>query len=112
MTLQQKLKWFGRELDTLDGVTVRHFTRGAAKPPFVVWQEDGEGDSFLAENGRAEPVISGSLDYYTKTEYDPVVEQISQKLSEIADSWELVTVLYEEETNLMHYSWDWKLVYG
>jgi hypothetical protein len=112
MTLQQKLKQFGQALDTLNGVTVRHFTRGAAKPPFAVWQEEGEGDSFLAENGRAEPVISGSLDYYTKTEYDPVVEQISQKLSEIADSWELVTVLYEEETNLMHYSWDWELVYG
>lgn len=111
MTLQQTLKKFGETLAELP-VSVFHFRRSKMSPPYAVWQEDGEGESLLAENRRAEPVIAGSLDYYTKTEFDPVVEQINQLLEQHADGWELVTVLYEEETHLMHYSWDWELCYG
>lgn len=111
MTLQKKLNQFGKTLAGLP-VSVFHFRRSKMSPPYVVWQEEGEGESFLAENGRAEPVIAGSLDYYTKTEYDPVVEQINLLLEQVADAWELVTALYEEETHLMHYSWDWELCYG
>lgn len=110
MTLQQTLKAFGEKLDTL-GVTVRHYTRRQAKPPFVVWQEDGTED-FSADDRHSEGLATGSLDYYTKTEYDPVAEQISTLLEVTADGWELVAVLYEEETGLIHYSWDWKLSYG
>lgn len=111
MTLQKTLENFAKTLAGLP-VSVSHFRRGKIAPPFVVWQEESEGESFLAENGRAEPMISGSLDYYTKKEYDPVVEQISQMLAQITETWELVTVMYEEETELMHYSWDWELGYG
>lgn len=111
MTLQSKLREFGKTLSGLP-VSVFHFRRCQMSPPYVVWQEDGEGESFQAENGRAEPAIAGSLDYFTKTEYDPVVEQINQLLEQAADSWELVTALYEEETHLLHYSWDWELGYG
>ena len=112
MTLQQKLKQFGQALDTLDGVTVRHFTRGAAKPPCVGWQEEGEGDSFYAGNAKAEPRIAGGLDYFTQTEFDPVVDEIQQLLQRNCAGWMLESVQHEEETKLIHYKWNWELGYG
>ena len=111
MTLQNRLKKFAQIMAALP-VSVSHFHRGKMAPPFVVWQEEGEGDSLLAENARAEFAIAGSLDYFTQTEYDPVVEQIDQLLEQSTDSWMLVTVLYEEETKLIHYSWDWEITDG
>lgn len=112
MTLQEKLKWFGQALDTLEGVTVRHFTRGAAKPPFAVWQEEGEGDSFYVNNAKAELRIAGGLDYFTQTEFDPTVDEIQRLLQRNCVEWTLESVQHEEETKLIHYRWTWELGYG
>lgn len=111
MTLQETLKTFGTALATIEGVTVRHYTRGKAAPPFLVWQEDGS-DDFCADDSHSEGLITGSADYYTEEEYDPKVEQITQLLGKNALSWDLVSVAYEEQTGMIHYSWDWELGYG
>lgn len=111
MTLQKTLKKFGETLAGLP-VSVFHYHRGKIAPPVVIWQEDSEGNSFPADDRRAEPMIAGSLDYYTQTEYDPVVEQINELLQESTEAWELVSVQYEEDTKLIHYSWDWEIGYG
>lgn len=111
MTLQKTLEEFGKKLDTLPDVTVRHYTRGGAKAPFLVWQEDGT-DDFCADDGHSQGIVTGSADYYTKLEFDPKVEEISALLAEHADAWELVAVEHEEDTDLIHFSWDWELCYG
>lgn len=111
MTLQETLKTFGAALATIEGVTVRHYTRGKAAPPFLVWQEDGS-DDFCADGVHSEGLVSGTADYYTTTEFDQNVETISVMLEQYADSWELVAVVYEEQTGMIHYSWDWEMSYG
>ena len=113
MTLQQTLKEFGKTLAGLS-VSVFHYTRPkSVTNRYGVWQEEGGTNSFHADNGKAEHTVSGSLDYYTKTEFDPAADEIQKLLTETEGcSWELVTVLFEEKTNLFHYSWDWEIEYG
>lgn len=79
--------------------------------PYVVWAEEGEESSFHANNTKEEQVISGSLDFYTETEFDSLVDDIQGALSEIENcSWVLSSVQYEDETKLIHYSWNWELI--
>lgn len=87
-----------------------HYVRpDRAKAPFLVWQETGEQTSLQGGNLKRAQSISGVADYYTKTEFDPVVDQIQSAMNTQGMAWELAGVLYEPETDLIHYSWDWKV---
>lgn len=110
MTLQTKLETFS---GILAGAVnnLYHYWRPNMKAPYCVWAEDGEGGSFHSGNTKSEQAVAGSLDYYTKTEFDTVVDTIQSLLNStdagITISWRLNTVDYEEETNLIHWSWEW-----
>lgn len=107
MTLQQKLK---RINDGIAGLSVPfyHYRRPRQEPPFGTWQEHGEGDSFYAGDLKVEQVIVGAIDYFTKVEFDPVVDEIQGLLDTMGVVWNLDSVQYEEETNLIHYEWSWE----
>lgn len=114
--LQDKLKILR---DALVGISkkvkVYHYWRPDLKPPFIIWQEDGETDSLHSNNRKAEQGIHGTVDFYTKEEYDEVFDTIQETLDELymqgfSFRWESTD--YENETNLIHHSWDWWLRYG
>ena len=109
MSLQQTLKSLGSELAAL-GANSYHYWRPKKDPPFLVWQEDGEGDDFHANNHKAERQISCSASYYTLTEYDPALDKIEALLEVLSSGWQLVSVTYEEETALIHYEWSFSVV--
>lgn len=113
MTLQKTIKEFGKTLAGLP-VSVFHYTRPKkVTNRYAVWQEDGGTNSFNADNSEAEHTVSGSLDYYTKVEFDAAVDEIQRTLTEVEGcSWELTDVKYEEETEMIHFSWSWELCYG
>ena len=72
---------------------------------YIVWQEDG-GQYFSANNRGSELSITGTVDLYTKQEYDQLVDQIPKALNDSAHaSIELNAVDYDDETNLIHYEW-------
>ena len=53
-----------------------------------------------------QPVLIG-LDYYTQTEFDPVIDVIQNVLNDAPGiAFELKDIQYEEETNVIHYGWD------
>lgn len=103
-SLQIKLKAIG---DALAEVTPNcyHYYRPKMEPPFIVWAEDSEPSSLQADNRKAEQAVSGWVDYFTLTEYDATVDSIQEKLNSLPIGWRLDSVDYEEETNLIHYSW-------
>lgn len=67
----------------------------------------------LCETGNnAEQGITGTVDYFTLTEYDANIEAIQVALNNVENlSWAINSVQYEEDTNLIHYEWRWTL-YG
>lgn len=108
--MMSKLLKIRDALNEIDGLKVYHYWRPRLQAPFCVWQEEGEGDSTWSDNHKKEQVITGTIDYYTLTEYDPMVDAIQNQLNSIEVlGWELDTVMYEDETNLIHYSWNWEI---
>ena len=108
-TMQQKLKWFGAQIAAVYPRTYHYAKPNNAAVPYVVWAEDGEAKSFHADNRKAEQLIAGSLNYFTKTEYDAVVDDIQDCLDVNRVSWALSSVQYEPETGLIHFEWRWEL---
>lgn len=99
-----------QQLNLIEGLNCFHYEEsGDNAVPYLVWAERGEGDSFCSSNHKQEQVITGVCDFYTATEFDPLVDDIQTALDEIC-AWKLQSVAYEDETKLIHYSWEWELV--
>lgn len=109
IALQEMLKWFGVKVAGVCSHTYHYTKAKNASVPYAVWAEDSEGDSFHADSRKAEQLISGSLNYFTRTEYDPVCDSIQSMLNESAEYWRLSMVDYEPETGLIHYEWRWDI---
>lgn len=108
MTLQMALRKVGADFAAIVP-NCFHYFRPKMEPPFLVWQEDGEGDDFHANNRKAERQISCSASYYTQQEYDPVLDQIETLLEKFSSGWQLVNVTREDETALIHYEWSFSV---
>lgn len=108
-SLNEKLRAVQTALAALDIPTVRHYYRTDLQPPYLLWAESGEGESYWADNSIAEQVISGDIDYFTRTEFDPSVDAIQEALLSAACAWRLDSVDYEEDTNLIHYHWTFEV---
>ena len=108
-SLQSRLKGFQDAL-VATGASVYHYRKSPRKTaPYLIWAEDGEGDSsFDACNHKAEQSIHGYVDYYTLTEFDSMADTIQETLNTRSE-WRLNDVQYEEETNLIHYSWEFTI---
>lgn len=109
MILQEKLKWFGAKVAE-NCIRTYHYTKAKnASVPYAVWAEDSEAQSFHADSRKSEQVISGTLNYFTKTEYDSVIDALQTMLNSVAVAWYLASVQYEPDTGLIHYEWRWDI---
>lgn len=119
MSLQTKLQRISQALVTAltDDETivcpVYHYWRPEMAAPFVVWAEDGEAGSFDADDRKKEQVVTGYVDFFTRTEFDTIADTIQDALYGLQSepfTWRLESVSYEDETNLIHYQWTWEAV--
>lgn len=87
---------------------VFHYKRPSdTTKPWIVWQEDGEGQSFDSGNRKSEQQIHGTIDCYSLTEYDPLFDEVQDALNVVSNvGWNLASVQYEDDTNLIHYEWE------
>lgn len=98
-------------LTSIKDLPVYHYWRPKLEPPFCIWQEDGEGNSLNTNNHKTTQVITGAIDYYTLNEYDDNVEKIQEALNNLEHcGWRLNGVDYEDETNLIHYTWSFQII--
>lgn len=107
MTLQNKLKKIGVALAQITP-NCAHYYRTFTEVPYLIWAENGEGESLHAGNHKVEQVITGRVDYFTQTEYDDNEDAIQDTLDALGVAWALESVQYEEETKLIHYEWRWE----
>lgn len=98
--------------DALVAVTSKtyHYEKPAAvKAPYIVWAELGEDTSFHSDNMKVEQQVVGYVEYFTQTEYDTTIDAIQEALNSVC-AWALDSVLYEDETKLIHYVWAFKVI--
>lgn len=105
MTLQDKLKKIKDALVEVTG-DCYHYTRPARHSvPYVVWQEDG-ADYFRADNRVKEYQLTGTIDIFSKQEFDPLFDAVMDAVNAVENaSITLNSVQYEDENNLIHYEY-------
>lgn len=72
--------------------------------PYIVWAEDA-GIQLASNNAHGESGYQGTIDFYTKTENDPLMPAIVVSIENAGIAYYLNSVQYEEETRLIHYEW-------
>ena len=93
-------------LNSVEGLNAYHlFKPATVKAPYAVWQEDSEGQSFHASNRKAEQVLTATVDYYTLSEFDSMIDSIQVAFNDAGIAWRLKSFQYELETSLLHYEW-------
>jgi len=106
MTLQEI-----RDVLLTVGPPVFHYFASGQTSNYIVWAEDSEGDSLHADGRKTEQVTQGTIDYFTKIEFDPLVQQIQDALNTPEDlAWSLNSVQYEKDTGYIHYEWVFEVV--
>lgn len=111
MTLQSKLEQLGNALASIESIdNVFHYWRFGVTAPYLIWQEDSEV-SLEADNHKREQGIAGAIEFFTKIEYDPRCDDIQETLNSLENcSWYYDGADYEDETNLIHHSWRWRVL--
>lgn len=105
------MRSFIEALVTVTDRTYHHFAPPGTDVPYVVWAETGRND-LLAGNTHAERAWVGTVDLFTATEAEPMVCDLENAFEAVNVAYSLISVDYEEETGLIHYSWDWEMAYG
>lgn len=108
-SLQSKLEKVGKALYAELGDMVYHYWRPVRSAPMCIWQEDGEA-SFRADFREREQGITGTVDYFTQTEYDQNADKIQRALNKTCSNWNINSVQYEEDTKLIHYEWTFTVI--
>ena len=88
-------------------VGIGHYEVMQKTAPYIVWAEDSEYSSVEGDDYKVNQAIQGTIDLYTKTEYDTLVDAIQTALKTARISFYLNSVQYEDETQYIHYEWVW-----
>lgn len=108
MSMHEKIKRI-RDILLTVSKDVYHYEAMKKKNSYIVYAEDTEGQRISAGNRKIEQVIQGTIDYFTKKDWDTKVDEIQDALNDACISFYLNSVQFEEETGYMHYEWVWEV---
>lgn len=80
-------------------------------PPYIVWAEDGQGQSVSGDGQMVNQAISGTVDLFMADLDDmELPDAVQTALNGCQCAWRLNSVQFEEDTGLKHYEWVWEVV--
>ena len=84
------------------------------KPPrrYIVWAEDGAGDTVFANGRLQNQVITGTVDLFTDDPEDTTLFNGVQAALDGVCAWKFNSVQHEDDTDLTHYEWVWEVPNG
>jgi len=88
----------------------RHCAADDATPPYIVWAESMEAESFYGDGGKIYQAIQGTVDLYSKDPDDPLEKEIKSTFNAHEIGFYLNDVLYERDTKLIHHEWVFTIV--
>jgi hypothetical protein len=86
-------------------LNVYHYKAWQQHDTYIVWAEDGESDAVHADNRKQKQILDVTIDVFTKTEYDPIIEQLQQAFNDQGIPFELLSIQYEDDTGYIHYEY-------
>ena len=89
---------------------VHHYFAAKQKGNYFVWAEDGQSDALHGNDRTLDQVVQGTIDYFTRDEYDPVLKEVQEKLNDLGVAWRWSSVQHEQETGYIHYEWIWEMI--
>lgn len=101
--------------ETLLKVTsnVGHYKELKKTDKYIVWAEESEGSSVEGDNHKVNQSIQGTIDYFTKDEFDENIDKIQQELINSDISFYLNSIQYEDPdeggAGYIHYEWVWEV---
>lgn len=101
--------------ETLLKVTsnVGHYKELEKTDKYIVWAEDSEGSSVEGDNHKVNQSIQGTIDYFTKDEFDENIDKIQQELINADISFYINDIQYEDPdeggAGYIHYEWVWEV---
>ena len=110
----EQLKSLKKELVKIGqrhNIKVSHFFNDNPKDNFILWGEDDTTRAF-GDGVAGQKAVQGTVDYYTRAEYDPIVDEIDTAILNTAFAWldDGPTIDYEPDTGYIHYQWIWEVV--
>ena len=94
-----------RDLLLTIGPPVYHYFASGQTGNYILWAEDSPGGALYADDHMDRHTIQGTIDYYTKAEYDPMARQIEDTLNASNVSWYPGPTLYETDTGYIHHEY-------
>ena len=88
---------------------VFHYEAHKQTGPYIKWAEDGQADAVHGNNRMQTQAMTGTVDYFTKTEHDPNVQKIQKAMSDAKIPWRLESIQKEDETGYIHHEWTWEI---
>jgi len=89
---------------------VSRYHQAGARPPYLVWSEEGGRTGLWADNRPDADKARGSVHYFTLEENDGGRERVEAAFLSVGASFYLNSVQYEKDTGLIHFEWVWELV--
>lgn len=102
--MRSKLKKIPEILKTVTD-NVSHYEAMGITDKYIVWAEDSEGSSVEGDDRKINQSIQGTIDYFTKQDFDENIDKIQAALTAACISFYLNSVQYEDETEYIHYEW-------
>ena len=88
---------------------VYHFHAHKPQAPYIVWGEDGPGDTVFANGRLVLQALGGTVDLFTGDPEDTALFEGIQAALDRGCCWGLNSIQYEEDTGLTPYEWRWEM---
>lgn len=88
---------------------VYHFHAHKPSRKYIVWAEDGAGDTVFANGRLQNQAVAGTVDLFTDDPEDAALFEGIQAALDRVCAWRLNSIQYEEDTGLTHYEWAWEV---
>ena len=73
-----------------------------AAPPYIVWQELGQGEILSGDDSQDAYAATGTIDIFSRNEKEPLVSSVYRALNDACISFYKKSVQYEPDTRLIH----------
>ena len=105
--MQNKLRTLAAALAGISTHCYHYTAANTTAPAYIIWAEESE-NILYGDDDNAERCWRGTIDAYSRTEFDSLFDDVDELLSDICAAYELLSVQYEESTGLIHYEWSFE----